>query len=98
MITMSLDLHAESFLKLLAMLNSLIVIKVVVMSFKGRDNKLLKKYTKIQERASNLMNKIFNGESVQGDNDTYIKTKIKSYGDKVNTNFQGNKKPKESAS
>ena len=44
------------------------------------------------------MNKIFHGESVQGDNDRYIKTKIKSYGDKVNTNFQGNKKPKESAS
>ena len=68
------------------------------MSFKGSDNKLLKKYTKILERASNLMNKIFHGESVQGDNDTYIKTKIKSYGDKVNTNFQGNKKPKECAS
>ena len=35
---------------------------------------------------------------VYGDSDKYIKTKIKSYGDKVNTNFQGKKVPKESAS
>ena len=29
-----------------------------------------------------------------GDNDKYIKTKIKSYEDKINTNFQGKKVPK----
>ena len=28
---------------------------------------------------------------VSGDKDKYIKTKINSYGDKVNTNFQDNK-------
>ena len=28
---------------------------------------------------------------VYGDNDKYIKTKIKIYGDSVNTNFQGKK-------
>ena len=33
-----------------------------------------------------------------GGSDKYIKTKIKSYGDKVNTNFQGKKVPKEGAS
>ena len=32
-----------------------------------------------------------------GDNDKYIKTKIKSYGDKINTNFQGKNTPKEDA-
>ena len=32
------------------------------------------------------------------DNDQYIKTKIKSFGDKINTNFQGQKIPKENAS
>ena len=32
------------------------------------------------------------------DNDKYIKTKIKSYGDKVNRNFQSTKIPKENAS
>ena len=32
---------------------------------------------------------------VSGDKDKYIKTKINSYGDKVNTNFQDNKIRKE---
>ena len=33
----------------------------------------------------------FDTEPVHGDNDKYIKTKKKSNGDKVNTNFQGKK-------
>ena len=37
----------------------------------------------------------FDSESVYGDNDKYIKPKIKMYGDRVNTNFQGKKVPKE---
>ena len=41
------------------------------------------------------MNKEFDSEPVYGDNDKYIKTKIKIYGDNVNTNFQGKKIPKE---
>ena len=44
------------------------------------------------------MNIEFNSEPVYGDNDKYIKTKIKSYAYKVNTNFHGNKIPKENAS
>ena len=56
------------------------------------DNKLLKKYTKIWGRASNLMNIKFDSESIYSDND--ISTKIKLYGDKINTNFQGNKNTK----
>ena len=44
------------------------------------------------------MNIEFDNESVYGDNDKYIKTKIKSYGDKVNSNFQGNKIPNKNAS
>ena len=68
------------------------------MSFKVTDNKLLKKYIKIWERVNSLMNIEFDSEPVYGDNDKYIKTKIKSYGDNVNTNFQGNKIPKENAS
>ena len=59
------------------------------MSFKVIDNKLLKKYTEIWERVSS--------EPVYSDNNKYIKRKIKSYGDKVNTNFQGNEIPKENA-
>ena len=37
------------------------------------------------------MNIKFDKEPVYGDSDKYIKAKIKSYGDKVNTNFQGKK-------
>ena len=39
------------------------------------------------------MNIKFDKEPVYGDSDKYIKAKIKSYGDKVNTNFQGKKVP-----
>ena len=68
------------------------------MSFKVTKNKLLKKYTKIWEKIRNLMNIEFDNEPVYGDNNKYIKTKIKLYGDKVNTNFQGKKVSKEHAS
>ena len=64
------------------------------MSFKVTDNKLLKKYTKIWGRIDNLIDKQFNSEPVYGENEKYIKTKIKSHGDKVKTNFQGKKNPK----
>ena len=47
--------------------------------FKASDNKLLKRYTKIWETVSNLMNIKFDSELVYGDNDKYIKTKIKTY-------------------
>ena len=44
------------------------------------------------------MNIEFDSESIYGDNDQYIKAKIKMYEDRVNTNFQGKKVPKENAS
>ena len=68
------------------------------MSFKVSDNKLLKKYKKIWEKVGNLLNIEFDSEPVYGDVDKYRKTKIKTFGDKVNTNFQGQKVPKENAS
>ena len=40
----------------------------------------------------------FESEPVYGDNHKYIKTKIKIYENKVNTNFQGKKVPRENAS
>ena len=58
------------------------------MSFKAIDNTLLNKNIKIWERVSNLMNIKFGREPAYGNNNKYIKTKIKIYGDKVNTNFQ----------
>ena len=68
------------------------------MSFKVINNKLLKKYNKIGGNINKSMNIKFGSEPVYGDNDKYIKTKIKSYGDKINTNFQGNKIRNENAS
>ena len=66
-------------------------------SFKVIDNKLFKKYTKIWERVSSLMNIKLDSKPVNGDSDKYIKPKTKSYGEKINTNFQGKKIPKENA-
>ena len=68
------------------------------MSFKVIDNKLLKRFQNFWERVSSLMNIEFDSQHVNGDNDKHINTKIKSYGDKINTNFQGKKLPKEDAS
>ena len=67
-------------------------------SFKVDDNKLLKKYNKIWEIISNLLNREFDTELVYGGNNKYIKTKIKMYEDRVNTCFQGKDVPKEDAS
>ena len=44
------------------------------------------------------MNVEFDSDPVYGDHDKYIKKKIKMYDDRVNTNFQGKKVPKENAS
>ena len=59
------------------------------MSLKVSDNKLLRKYNKIWGKIGNLLNIEFDSEPVYGDGDKYIKTKIKMYEDRVNTNFQG---------
>ena len=67
------------------------------MSFKVTDNNLLEKYTNIWRRVNNLMKIEFDSEPVYGDVDKYLKTKIKVYQDKVNTNFQGKEVPKENA-
>ena len=61
------------------------------MSFKVNDDRLLKKQTKILRRVNILMNIQFYSDPVYGDNDKYIKTKVKSYGDKLNTKFKGKK-------
>ena len=60
-------------------------------SFKVIDKKLLKIYTKIWGKISSLMSKEFDSELVYDDNEKYKKTKIESYGDNLNRNFQGKK-------
>ena len=67
------------------------------MSFKVNDNKLLKKYTKIWEKVSSLMNTEFDSEPIYGENDKFKKTTLKLFEDKVNTYFQGERVSKENA-
>ena len=49
------------------------------------------KYSKKWEKISSVIGKEFDSEVVYGDSDKYIKTKIKSYGYRTNTNFQVDK-------
>ena len=49
------------------------------MSFIVKDKRLLKKYTKIWEAIERLMKINFESKPVYGDDDKYIKTKIKTY-------------------
>ena len=58
-----------------------------------KDEKILKIYLKICNRIKSLIKKELNSEPVY--NDKYIKTKIKIYNDKVYTNFQHSKMPKD---
>ena len=47
---------------------------------------------------ANLLDVQFDSYPVYGDNEKYIKTKIRMYEDRTITNFQGKKTPKESSS
>ena len=77
------------------MLNTLIVIRPCL---SRPVKKAFKKVYQNIGKSCSLIGKEFNSVPVHGDNDKYIKTKIKSYGDKANTNFQSKKIPKENAS
>ena len=68
------------------------------MSFEVTDEQLLKKLNKIWEKPVQLLIIKFESQSVYGDDDKYIKTKIKSCREEVNTNFHGKNVPKEKLS
>ena len=57
------------------------------MSFRIDDEKLLEKYKAIWTKIEDLKNIEFNALPVY--DDRYIKPKIRTYGDKVYTNFRG---------
>ena len=61
----------------------------MTMSFRIDDSKLFKKYCKIQKTIKGFLGIELDSEPVYGDTDSYIKTKVKMYDNKVNTNFQG---------
>ena len=64
------------------------------MSFKISNKQLLKKYNQIWKRVEKLFKTDFDGKTVYGEDDKYIKTKIKIYGGSVNTKFQAKRMPK----
>ena len=66
-------------------------------SFKISNKQLLKKCNQILKKVEKLLKIEFDSKPVYGDDDKYIKTKIKIYGGIVNINFQSRKMPKEKA-
>ena len=65
------------------------------MSFRANKKQLLKKNNKIWEKVAKLMKINFESKPVYGDDDKYIKTKIKIYAGSMITNFHNKKMPKE---
>ena len=68
------------------------------MSSKISGKQLLTNINQIWKKVENLLKIKFHSGLVYGDNDKYIKTKIKTYGGNVNTNFQDKRMPKERGS
>ena len=69
----------------------------LTMSSMINNKELLKKYDQIQKRIEKLLKIKFDSKPVYGDDEKYIKTKIKTYGDSVITNFHNKKIPKDKA-
>ena len=67
------------------------------MSFIVKYKKHLKSYINLWETIEGLMKINFESKPVCGDNDTYMKTKIKTYAGSIITNFHNKKMPKEKA-
>ena len=67
------------------------------MSFRVNNKQFFKKYNTIWEKIEKLINIDFESKPVYGDNDKYIKTKIKIYENSIVTNFHNKKIPKEKA-
>ena len=65
------------------------------MSFRANNKQLLKNYNKIWEKVEKLMRIDFESKPVYGDDDKYIKTKIKIYAGSMITNFHNKKMLKE---
>ena len=69
----------------------------VTMYFRVNNQQLLEKYIKIWEKGEKLTRIDFESKPVYGDDDKYIKTKIKIYAGSMITNFHNKKMPKEKA-
>ena len=70
----------------------------MTMPLKFDDSKLFKKYCRIWKTISGLLGVEIDSETVYGDTDSHIKTKVKMYDNRVNTNFQDKEVPKKDTS
>ena len=61
------------------------------MSLMIKNKQLLKNYNKIWKKIERVMSIDFNSKNTYGDDDKYIKTKIKTYADIIITNFHNKK-------
>ena len=59
----------------------------VTMTFRANNKQLLKSYDKIWKKTEKLMRKDFESKPVYGDDDKYIKIKIRIYVGSIITNF-----------
>ena len=66
----------------------------IAMSLKVNDKELFKNYNKIWKKIERLMSIDFDSKPVYGNDDKYIKTKIKTYKDSITTDFHNKKVPK----
>ena len=64
------------------------------MSFKTCDKQFFKKYNQIWKKIEKLLKIEFDSKPVYGDDNKYIKTKIKIYASSMITNSQGKKNAK----
>ena len=64
------------------------------MPFRVNNKNFLKMYNKIWEKIEKIININFESKPVQGDDNKYIKTKIKIFADSIVTNFHNKKVPK----
>ena len=69
----------------------------IIMSLRVNDEQLFKKYNKIWKKVEKLMRIDFESKPVYGDDNKYIKTKIKIYAGSMVTNFHNKKIPEEKA-
>ena len=67
------------------------------MCFRANKKHLLQNYNKIWKKTEKLMRIDFESKPVYGDDDKYIKTKIKIYAGSMIKNFHNKKMPKEKA-
>ena len=66
----------------------------ITMSLKVKDKQLLKNYNKIWKKIERLISIDFDSKPSYGDDDKYIKTKVKINEDSITTNFCNKKESK----